>query len=679
MTRATADTMASYLTARQSVERRQRLVQAACLLAAVGLIAAAGLLVTPLNELRREHQLTLDPESVKGLPPDIQLLTKTGTLRALAVDLAFIRLERLKEENRFYELMQLSNWLCKLAPRYASVWSYSAWNMAYNISVAQFTPEARWMWVNNGIENLRSLGLRFNPKSVTLYKELAWIFYHKIGDKLDDFHWQYKSELGVEQERLLGEPPIMASTEQAIALIRDIVEAPDDPAAWLASTNGGAALQAALDEVALAADDSLLEFAARDLRTYTSVASLAQADDETGDFDRMVKARAIFEDAPHAPLARRLLASLRKQRLRERYNMDPAWMLELMEDPVWMRDREDISREERLVPIDWRLPYAHTLYWATKGDMVTRGQLNIDEADSMNTVRFIFFALKGMAEAGRLLLEPNFEKPNESFIQMMHDSRFFHHLHAAYLYFGPIQFGEMEGYVEGTSGRNYRSGHHNFLMQAMRLLYIEGQPEQIEEAKRYYAYLFKFDRTEDGQVKPAYHQPFEQFIFKTIFDAVETQANANALISVVLERAFKHLSEGDATGHVRQLRLAKRFWEYYMRDMKTDRNTRRKLQPLAIMRRDAAKVFFSKSGYSPLEKSRVWPKLERSLRQAVYDDVIAYVEEQCKRYAPPLDPRKVLPEPPGMDEYRADPDRVLKELNRYDDLIEQGEKQTPLG
>jgi hypothetical protein len=228
MTQLSPNKMEEYLAARQGAQRSDQLVIAVALLLAALLVAGAAYLVTPINAVRKEAQITLDADSVAGLPPDVALLTKIGTLRALAIDAAFQRLEELKQENRFFELMQLSDWLCKLAPRYPSVWSYSAWNMAYNISVQQYSPEARWLWVKNGIENLRQKGIPYNPQSITLYKELAWIFYHKVGDKLDDEHRAYKCELAVDMQIILGDPPIGLTARQTVEAFREIVDAPRD-------------------------------------------------------------------------------------------------------------------------------------------------------------------------------------------------------------------------------------------------------------------------------------------------------------------------------------------------------------------------------------------------------------------------------------------------------------------
>lgn len=690
MTRTATD-IKGYLDAKHEAVRTDWWVRAVSLLGAAILIVAAGLVLKPINAVRKEAQLTLDPETLSNMPPDIALMTKTGTFRGLAINMAFIRLEKLKEANRFHELMQLSDWLCKLAPQYPSVWSYSAWNMAYNISVTQYTPESRWLWVSNGIDNLRLRGLKYNPRSITLYKELAYIFWHKIGDKLDDNHDQYKRELAVQMEVILGEPPPAMTAEQAVAEFREIAEAPTgfvDIMEVLSDDPETAQLYHDLQALGLKADKSLLEFVARNIRSHTDDTSLVASEAKppsrmTNDEKRL----AILTDPARQKSVRRLLAIVRHDVLKRELNMDPAWMLKLMTDPPWLENVRDQWIAERgpdsiYCPIDWRSPFAHSLYWGTYGDWYTKKKLNINPNDSMNAVRFIFFSLKNLAEKGRIILEPNFDKPNRSFLQMLPDPRFYDHMHEAYLKYGAEQFGDDPRFVKGTSGPNYASGHRNFLMDAIRQLYIAGGEKNLEHAKRYFFYLRETHRNEDGSIRPQYQMPFDKFVLSNMYEKLDTQAATRALVSEMLYRSLTDLADGQVDKSVAHFREAKRWWNYYHRDMKTDRNTRRMLEPIGVMRRDVVRDFMATPPwggrtYSLLQKHRVWTALDLQTRQAVYDDILPYVKAACEQHDPPYDVDKMIPVPPGMEEYRKNPDPILKELERLDPDVSQGEKKTP--
>ena len=133
-----------HMAARRSARRHESTVQIAGIAIALVCLIGAGGLLDRINALRKEHQLVVDPSTIKGLPPDIALLGKLGTFRALAIDWAAIRAQRLQDEGKFYEALQLHETVCALAPRFPGVWANASWNMAYNISVSKYSPEERW-------------------------------------------------------------------------------------------------------------------------------------------------------------------------------------------------------------------------------------------------------------------------------------------------------------------------------------------------------------------------------------------------------------------------------------------------------------------------------------------------------------------------------------------------------
>ena len=109
-----------------------------------------------------------------------------GGLRSIAAEVVWFRADRLQEEGRYVELAQLASALALMEPHTPEVWSYAAWNLAYNVSVMMATHEDRWRWVEAGLRLLRDEGLRLNPRAAELYRELAWLFELKIGANIDD-------------------------------------------------------------------------------------------------------------------------------------------------------------------------------------------------------------------------------------------------------------------------------------------------------------------------------------------------------------------------------------------------------------------------------------------------------------------------------------------------------------
>jgi hypothetical protein len=115
-----------------------------------------------------------------------------GGFRGLVSEVLWFRVSRLQMEGRYLELVQLANWITMLDPKASEGWTFNAWNLAYNISVMMTRPEDRLRWVLNGVSLLRDQALRFNPRDARLYRELAWMYQHKIGENLDAAHATYK-------------------------------------------------------------------------------------------------------------------------------------------------------------------------------------------------------------------------------------------------------------------------------------------------------------------------------------------------------------------------------------------------------------------------------------------------------------------------------------------------------
>ena len=112
-------------------------------------------------------------------------LAAFGGLRSIVAEVVWFRADRLQDEGRYVELAQLASTLSYLEPHTPEVWSYAAWNLAYNISIMMPTYEDRWRWVYAAICLVRDKGLVLNPTERELYRELAWLFELKLGTNLD--------------------------------------------------------------------------------------------------------------------------------------------------------------------------------------------------------------------------------------------------------------------------------------------------------------------------------------------------------------------------------------------------------------------------------------------------------------------------------------------------------------
>ena len=200
------------------------------LLLAGALLFASSRFQKFLNQDRQTLGLT-HAAVLDNAPPVLAFTTVAlGGFRGLISNFLWIRANDLQQDDKFFEAAQLADWITKLEPTFPSVWIFQGWNMAYNISVKFKDFPDRWRWVEHGIELLRDEGLRYNPNSVDIYRELGWFFQHKMGANLDDANMYYKSQWAGEMKSFFGpngtnfdlllNPPDAAARTNA-ALFRD--------------------------------------------------------------------------------------------------------------------------------------------------------------------------------------------------------------------------------------------------------------------------------------------------------------------------------------------------------------------------------------------------------------------------------------------------------------------------
>jgi len=186
---------------------KPRIYKAALVGLAVLLFGGSAQMQSRLNQQRGDLGLTyLAP--LENAPPLLAFTTVAlGGFRGLIANALWIRASDLQENEKFFEMVQLADWITDLEPHFTHVWTMQAWNMAYNISVKFKDPEDRWRWVERGIRLLRDRGIPLNPDTALMYRELSWFFQHKMGQDLDDAHMRYKLRWAQEMQGVLGGRP----------------------------------------------------------------------------------------------------------------------------------------------------------------------------------------------------------------------------------------------------------------------------------------------------------------------------------------------------------------------------------------------------------------------------------------------------------------------------------------
>lgn len=138
-----------------------------------------------LLQMRALYRLD-SAEPLENAPPLVVFTTVAlGGFRGLLADGLWLRASYLQDRGKYLEMVQLSNWITKLEPRFTEVWAFHARNMAFNASTMMLSPEDRWRWIKNAIQLLRDEGLRYNPTDAGLHCELGWLYQFKIGGTTD--------------------------------------------------------------------------------------------------------------------------------------------------------------------------------------------------------------------------------------------------------------------------------------------------------------------------------------------------------------------------------------------------------------------------------------------------------------------------------------------------------------
>jgi len=640
------------------------------LLVAAGGLCGAAMLHEPLKERSEKYELASPSDTTPVSDPIQTLLTLApGGLRAPIVAVLWIRAEELKEKGRYHEMRDLSEWICRFMPRYPGVWTYHAWNMAWNVSVTAHGGDERWRWLESGINLLRDRGLALNPTSLGIYKELAWIFYEKLGQGTDDMHHVYKQTWAERMQHLLAAPPY-GTTAETIDALRPIAAAPldtspyrpregswrgqhrrgmphDDLPRWDAADSAiqrdqllvllknNADVQAFADDLAalgLKIDESLLEAYSRyALDPAMEVVRLEPPELKT-DTDRAIS--ALINDPARTAARDKALALVRAHVLWNAYRMDPAWMLHVM--------------ETYNVPLDWRLAPSHALYWVTLGQK--RCNQIIGAGDSLNIERTLLYSLRDMSRFGRLLYRENRDDPTKPYIQRYPDWRYIEPTHLAHIEMGKIVLGlEKKGVLTGTelSSSKFRTGHVNYMSEAIEMLYRAGRRAKAQE-------YFDWIKDRYALKGKEWDLPLDEYVVEDMRKGgVPIQSLANTQIWSAITSAYEHLARGDRETYEMCMAHAIRVYGIYQ----PQAPPRLKLPEWRVVVAAAITPMLAHPGtvvghMSLTARHDLYVGLDTQVQVLLYDLIAPTLRRQCERADPPLDFDKAFPVPPGIEAHR---------------------------
>jgi hypothetical protein len=446
------------------------------LIAAAALLAANGFLLPVLNRERATLGITRI-EPLENAPPMLALTTQVlGGFRGLIANALWIRAAQLQEDGKYFEMVQLADWITKLEPHIVQVWLVQSWNMAFNISVKFSDYPDRWRWVQRGMELLRDEALRYNPDQPLLYADLAWLFQFKMGQNLDDAHVYYKGAWALEMMSVFG--------------------------------------------------------------------------GERPNFDALIKPQTTDEQQ-------------RAKLLRDKYKMEPAKMRDI---------------DERYGPVDWRLPEAHAIYWASVG---------LDRSRKDEDVRRLRTAISQSMnlsfQRGRLVLSSNAPPrllPNLAIVPKVN---------AAY---------EEQIAANPPNVTSIKNGHRNFLRDVAYQFFIFNKVREGQQWLRY-------AREKYAEAIPANMDLAEFALIRATENARDQSQNKVVqLVQAFVVQSYWAVIEDNADDANEYMARAGELWNAYMK--RTGGNQRTALPSLAEIKRAVRDDMLGpNSGLSAEQKARL--------------------------------------------------------------------------
>lgn len=497
-----------------------------------------------LNRQRAEYHLTLPPLS-NELAPSALLTPLLAVGRAPLVDYYWLRATKLKEEGRYFDALQLSQRICELQPKFAAVWAFQAWNMAYNISVALKAPEERWRWVRNGYELIRDKGIPLNPNNAQLYKELSWILFHKVGDFMDDWHFYYKNELAKQMEDVLGEPPADFVKPGVVRgdFYRDydfqaLADAPKRYRDLIADP--------AVHEMAEVL--STYGFDCSKNKVFTGLIKAIRDDKlempdtpEHLQIDRKHAFLSYFNDPKLSDAKRKMEVYWRSWRLRNEEKFDPARIVEL--------------QKSFGITLDFRLAETQALYWANLGVEMGTDKREALDIHKLNSNRIEFYCLQKMFHRGRLAMSPNAAIGEPPLLEP--DLRVIPSLFKAFIN-DSERYKDMEKEKKPVS-ENFRTGFVGFMRSAILRYHEAGLNDKAEE-------LFKY--LSDNYPDPMYKGGLNGFLTlqmipdRELADYRVTAARVEAMVG----RGIQNYSHDEDEQAVRYFSRARDLFDRYQKN-----------------------------------------------------------------------------------------------------------------
>ena len=500
-------------------------------------------------------------------------------------------------------------------------------------------PDERWSWVHRGVELLRSRGIVLNPADPSLPFELGWLFFHKIGGKVDREHWYYKARLAREFREFLGDLAGGRTTADAVARFRTIVDAPDDLTPRAAADADVRDALALLAEHGARPDEAFLRMIGRaSLYTNSLDARLTKGKVLPTGTNRGLVAALLADQRLSRAVFDVIVPHLQKRTLVDRYHMDPAFMLEQM---------------EAYGPLDWSHPHAHGIYWSERGLQLARTSAQRGRLNELTVVKTRLGNLQQLMRSGRVEFDPLADR-----IDLLPDPRFIEGYERGIQ--NAMQLAESDaGLSAAEFGRatvaDLLRGYESFLQQATVFAYLYGDEE---EAAGCFGKLQELAAGDGRGDDPLYRGGLQNFLAMRMGKVMEIDvSNTRQFLDAMVQRAvLDGLAKGRLDTFNRFLGLAYRVYD--MRFAATDPqakhvNKEAQLAPFPELV-DASFTSLMRQESRPLlERARIWAWAPEAMKARTWPKLSEPLTAACA--AEGFDAAKAFPPPPtARDETKPD-------------------------
>ncbi|MBN1256684.1 MAG: hypothetical protein JXA52_03140 [Planctomycetes bacterium] len=571
-----------------------------CCLLAVALLIGAMQTLEPTITLRDKYNLSVNPVS-EGVPPEIVLATTfLGGFRSIFIDVLWLRAMAMKQEGNYFEMVQLYDWITNMQPHYAQVWSFIAWDLAYNVSVDYQDLEDRWFWIYRGIRYLRDKGIPANRNVSSLYLDLAWIFEHKLGATMDYAHQIYRVKWWrMMQEALKGS----GEREQLEALVdipddlggvqkylNEIMNYPDNTDTLRQDKN--------VDQAATFLTDNGIDLFAE----YTGLSDFPEEYPEN--VQQYLKTKEAIEAFKTIRLYRikNWLANNLKENTAQQ-------LIEIKENLARLKLEPELMLNvtKNFGPLDWRGCDAHSMYWVSKGREIRVYQLSQKQLREsldykMMDIRFerrLYNCMQELLRRGRFMIT------SDGYTYTIPDYRF---IEPTLRYFRKVLKEVRSSRSQAgreLNGKGIQSCYMYLLERCIFMYYFNGQ---INIADRYLEYM-----REEAPLNPNFQVTAEQFVRNNIAQWISdmTPNRYHTMVEGMIRWSFIDLAQGDyasAANREKEIHLleeyAQKRWPY---DPENKEDQFKYLAPLEDLSSDMlVRILDGKEpGFSPAMRQRL--------------------------------------------------------------------------